>query len=444
MTRSGDRLAGAVVVRFGTFQVNLRERELYKRGVRLKLQQKPFQILELLLERPGELITRNAIRDRLWPGLHVSFERSLNTAVNTLRQTLGDSPRNPRFIETRPGLGYRFIAPVERVVFQRTGETPSRSSEFEDYVKGRYFYNKATEESLRLSVAHFNACLEAEPRHAKSHAGLADAHMLLACFHTAPPRAAFQAATEHARTAVRMDAQSAEAHAALGAVSWLKDWDRDRAEEHFARALALDANCATALQWYADYLCSTGRVDEALAHMRRALQVDAVSPLLNMRMAWALYMARDFEGALVQSWKTLAVEPNFAAAQHALGLAHGQLGDTSEARIELRNACSCSGGHPIPLASLGHAYAVSGDEEEARKILRQLEQMSATRSISPYWSALVYAGLRETSRALEALARGFDVRDPWIVWVGVDPRFDSLRRHPAFAHLPEARSSVAV
>src|SRR5260370_32411715 len=108
-------VAPARILRFGIFEVDLHSRELRKRGMRLRMQQKPFQFLELLLERPGELVTRKEIAERLWPGVYVNFDRSLNTAVNALRRALADSPRNPRFLETRQGLGYRFIASVEKV-----------------------------------------------------------------------------------------------------------------------------------------------------------------------------------------------------------------------------------------------------------------------------------------------------------------------------------------
>ncbi len=100
-------------VRFGTFEVDLESRELRKRGMRIRLEEKPFQILELLIERPGHVVTRRTLRDKLWPETHVGYEQSLNTAVNKLRQLLGDSAQNPRFVETLPRVGYRFIAPVE-------------------------------------------------------------------------------------------------------------------------------------------------------------------------------------------------------------------------------------------------------------------------------------------------------------------------------------------
>jgi len=102
-----------LAVRFGTFEVDFEARELRKRGLRVRLEEKPFQILELLLERPGQVVTRKSLCEKLWPDTHVGYEQSLNTAVNKLRELLGDSPHSPRFVETLPRVGYRFIAPVD-------------------------------------------------------------------------------------------------------------------------------------------------------------------------------------------------------------------------------------------------------------------------------------------------------------------------------------------
>ncbi len=100
------------VMRFGTFEVNLHSREVRKHGMRIRLEEKPFQILEMLLDRAGQVVTRKTLRERLWPDTYVGYEHGLNTAVNKLRDLLGDSARSPRFVETLPRLGYRFIAPV--------------------------------------------------------------------------------------------------------------------------------------------------------------------------------------------------------------------------------------------------------------------------------------------------------------------------------------------
>ncbi|SRR6266852_1223509 len=103
------------VVRFGAFEVAFESRELRKHGMRIQLEEKPFLILELLIENAGQVVKRKALCEKLWPDTHVAFDHSLNTAVNKLRSVLGDLAQSPRFIETRPRLGYRFVAPVERV-----------------------------------------------------------------------------------------------------------------------------------------------------------------------------------------------------------------------------------------------------------------------------------------------------------------------------------------
>lgn len=101
------------MVRFGVFEVDLGARELRKRGIRLRLQDQPFRVLEALVERPGEVITREQLKDRLWAqDEFVEFDKSLNTAIQKIRQALGDSAESPRFLETIPRVGYRFLAPI--------------------------------------------------------------------------------------------------------------------------------------------------------------------------------------------------------------------------------------------------------------------------------------------------------------------------------------------
>jgi DNA-binding winged helix-turn-helix (wHTH) protein len=103
------------VARFGAFEVSFELREIRKHGMRIQLEAKPFKILEMLIENAGQVVKRQALCEKLWPDTYVAFDHSLNTAVNKLRSVLGDGAQSPRYIETRPRLGYRFVAPVERV-----------------------------------------------------------------------------------------------------------------------------------------------------------------------------------------------------------------------------------------------------------------------------------------------------------------------------------------
>jgi|SRR5580658_1794338 DNA-binding winged helix-turn-helix (wHTH) protein len=433
-------------LRFGPFEVDLENKELRKHGIRIKLQRKPFQILEFLLQRPSQLVKRSDLAQLLWPGMHVSFDRSLNTAVNALRRALGDTSRNARFIETRTGLGYLFLASVEEV---GTG-SPRTAAGIQlvhsnavgagldipqDCLKGRYFCHKLTEEDLHKGVAQFNAALLQDPNCAFAYAGLADAYCLSALLNMAPPAEIYPRAKEMALNALQARQDLGDAHASLASVKRLFEWDWAGAEAEYLTALVLSSNSAMTHQAYGAHLSATAKTEEALRELRRSEEIDPLSAMVNVGVAWGLYMARDFQGASEQSWKVLAMEPKFGAAQFTLGLAYAQMGLIEDAIVELRNARTCAGEQPALLAALAHVCACAGDTSEAAAILGELENLSGRRYVSPYWLALVYTGLGDRARALDLLERAFAERDVWLTWLGVEPRFDALRTEPRFQRL---------
>ncbi len=432
-------------LRFGAFEIDLRERELRNRGIRLRLQRKPFQILELLLQKRGRLVTRDELAKYLWPDLHVSFDHSLNTAVNTLRQTLGDSTRHSRFIETRPGLGYRFIAPVEEIwdarPAQRTSTpesdrgpqpyTPSFDA-YQDYARGRFFLNRMNEADLRKSVACFESAIVQDQRYALAYAGLADVYTNFAVLGMLPPAEANYRAKELAATALQIDSQSPEAHASLARVKKLLDWDYSAAETEYLRALELNPGFAGGHHGYAALLAAMGKREHALKEVQRALELDPLSLVISVELAWNHYLARNFEAAVQQSWKTLVLEPAFAPAQNTLGLAYEQLGMYDEAITELQNARICSGEHPASIAALGHAYAAAGKRHEAAEAVQELERLSQSRYVSSYWRSIVYTGLGAIDAALHWIEKACEERDVWLVWLKVEPRFDAIRSQARF------------
>jgi DNA-binding winged helix-turn-helix (wHTH) protein/Flp pilus assembly protein TadD len=424
-------------VQFGVFEINLRERELRKCGLRIKLQQKPFQILRRLLETPGEFVSREELARVLWPDLHVLFDRSLNTAVNALRRALGDAGRNPRFIETRQGLGYRFIAQVEQV---QPAQAPVRSERrgteaHRDYLKGRYFSNKLTAEDLHKSIAHFESALARDPGYALAYTGLADTYIQFAFQGMLPAQESFAHAKKFAEAALRIDDNLAEAHTSIAGVKRHCDWDWTGAELAYRRALELNGNDPRAHRLYADYLATMGRSEEALKEIGAAHELDPLSLVINMEMAWILYIARDFQGAAEQSWKTLAMEPRFAPAQNTLGLAYQQMGMIEEAIVELDNARACSGDHPAAQAALAHALAIAGRRAEAEMLLDALTEMSRTRNVSRYWLAIVNTALGAHDAAFDSLQESYENREAWLLWLKVEPRYEPLREDARFDHL---------
>jgi DNA-binding winged helix-turn-helix (wHTH) protein/Tfp pilus assembly protein PilF len=430
-------------LRFGPFEADLENRELRKHGIRIKLQRKPFQILEFLLQRPGQLVLRQDLAQLLWPGMHVSFDRSLNTAVNALRRALGDASRNARFIETRTGLGYIFLASVEEAGgrpapadgIQLVHSNAPSAGPPQDCLKGRYFCHKLTEEDLHKGVAHFNAALAQDPNCAFAYAGLADAHCLAAVLGMAAPGEIYPRAKEMALSALRVRQDLGDAHASLANVKLLFEWDWAGAEAEYLTALVLSSNSAMTHQAYGAYLAATGKTEEALRELRRSEEIDPLSAVVNVGVAWGLYLARDFQGASEQSWKVLAMEPKFGPAQYTLGLAYAQMGLIEDAIVELHNARTCAGDQPAVLAALAHVYACAGETSDAAVILGELEHLSEHRYVAPYWFSLIYIGMGDGARALELLGRSCEARDVWMTWLGVDPRFDPLRAEPRFQEL---------
>jgi DNA-binding winged helix-turn-helix (wHTH) protein/Flp pilus assembly protein TadD len=437
-------------LRFGVFEVNPRERELRKLGLRIRLQQKPFQVLMRLLQTPGEFVAREELARLLWPNLHVLFDRSLNTAVNALRRALGDDGRNPRFIETRPGLGYVFIGSVEHMVepaaerhaesllhatqtnAPQTNANPNGSAAHQEYLKGRYFAGKMTDADFRKSVAYYESALAHDSNCALAHAGLADTWMLFGFYDLLPPNECFARARKSAETALRIDDLLSEAHTSIAAVKQLADWNWPGAESSFQRALKLNSNNPAVHRHYARHLAARGRFAEAVKEIGAAQQLDSLSLVINAEMAWILFMSRDFSGAAEQSWKTLAMEPRFALAQNTLGLAYWQLGMVEDAIVELDNARVCSENHPWAIATLAHVLAAAGKRDEAQEWLAEMNRMSATRRVDAYWFGVVHAGLEDFDLALDSLDQACRERSPWLEWLDVDPRFDQLRKRARF------------
>jgi DNA-binding winged helix-turn-helix (wHTH) protein len=425
-------------VRFDSFEVSFELRELRKNGVRVPLQHKPFRILELLLKQPGALVTRTQLAKDLWPHLPFSFERSLNTAVNALRQVLDDSPRESRYIETRSGLGYRFIGeleqPDEPLIRHATAYIHSEGGDAnQDCLKGRYFLNKVTGESLQRAIGYFQSALEQDSGCAPAWAGLAEAYSRLALTGTVAASDVCHKARESAREAVHADASLAAAHASLGFARMVFDGDWAGAETDLARAIALDEGHADAHRARALLLSALGKHDEARETARHAQDLEPLSLPIGLELARILYVSRDDGGAIKECWNLLSLEPRFWPAQRILALASSQLGLHEEAITEAENACVCSDRHPAAVCALGCVSASMGLSEQTDAALRELTPESAGTYTSFYWSAVILARRGEPAASLDALAVACTQRDPLLLWLGVDPGLDPLRAHSGFS-----------
>jgi TolB-like protein/DNA-binding winged helix-turn-helix (wHTH) protein/Flp pilus assembly protein TadD len=647
------------IVRFGLFEADLRTCELLKQGRKLKLQSQPFQILATLLERRGEIVTRDELCRRLWPeDTFVDFEHSLNTAVRRLREALSDSSENPVFIETLQRRGYRFIAPVVQVedsdaakasvpspdpspppasltvstgnsaipvaspthvpgsvpshptlhmrtvavllllallagaslalwvshllsqsksgagrarpdqvrslavlplenlsfkpdqdyladgmtdeliaslakvkslrVIPRTtsmaykgshkslseiardlnvdavvegtvmrsgdrvritaelvqiaadralwAETydssvedvlslqqrvagaivsniqveltpserqnlrayqPSSPEAYEDYLKGRYYWNKRSVEALNKAIEYFERATKEDPNYALAYAGLADCYGIIgaAIVGTVPARDVAPKAEAAARRALELDPTLAEAQTSLATVSLNYKWDWQGAESGFKKAIQLDPNYATAHQRYSLYLIAMGRTQDSLREIQQALKIDPFSVSMNFSEGWRLFMARDYKGAIRQLKVAIDMDPTFALAHMVLGQAYAQDKQLSLANTELQQAIKLSGDSSPALAALARVYALSGQQSNARLVLERLKSQQTRNYVSPFYLSEVYASLGDQDSAMNELEKAYEDRSNSIIFLRVDPEFDSLRSNPRFQTL---------
>ena len=640
-------------LRFGAYEFDLRAGELRKHGMRIKLQEQPCQILAILLEHRGEMVTREELQSRLWPrNTFVDFDHSLNTAVMRLREALSDSSENPRFIETLPRRGYRFVAPVEeksaplieshppqtarlgasptanpnenpalslaspefpataakksdrvlrprlfsltiflivivlaasfgfrylprpsvavapqgrmtslvvlpfenlsadkdqayfadgmtdeliahlakirslRVISRtssmeykgthkalsqiardlnvdsvvegtvlRSGDRvritaelvqvatdrhlwaetyesqlgdiltlqshvasaivneirvkltpedqvrlattrPVSTQSYENYLKGRYYWNKRSQEGLTKAIDYFQLAIEKDPNYALAYAGLADCYSIIgsAIVGTVPASGVAPQARAAALKSLELDDTLAEAHTSLATVRFNYDWDWNAAASGFRRAVELNPSYATAYQRNSLYLMSMGRTSESIAEMNRAHDLDPLSISMNFSLGWRLYMAREYDQAIEQLRNTIDMDPAFVLPHLVLGQAYEQKKAYDQAIAELRRATELSLGSPPVLAALARTLAVSGRITEARNLLEQL-QLSKRQYVSPFYVAIVYAGLGENERALDWLEKAYADRSNAIVFLKVDPQLDTLRSYPRFHEL---------
>jgi TolB-like protein/DNA-binding winged helix-turn-helix (wHTH) protein/lipoprotein NlpI len=638
------------VFRFGVFEADVSAGELRRNGHKLRLSEQPLQILLMLLERPGEIVSREELRGRLWHDQSFGdFDHGLNNAVLRLREALGDSSENPRFIATVHRRGYRFIAPVQLVlpaqkpVEETAGEvelpaqisnevlvpmgppvlSPSRGLDwpvrlaanpgfrrkliawalialctavllivsliawsghksagapaslvvlplenlsgdpnqdyfadgmtddlianlakirslrvisrstamaykgtrrplsqiarelhvdavvegtvlrvgdrvritaelvqvssdhhlwadtyesqmgdvlalqnrvssaivneirinltpgdrerlagspsvhpeaYENYLKGRYYWNKRTNQSLARAIGYFGQAVQQDSRYALAYAGLADSYSILGAtiYGSVSTVEAAGKAKEAAERALALDPQLAEAQISLATVKFNYDWDWAGAESDFRRAIQLDPNYATAYQRYSLYLMAMGRVQSSLEQIDRARQLDPLSISINFSDGWRLYLARQYGNAAQQLRDTLEMDPSNGLVHLILGQTYEYMGNTEAALTEFREAARLSPGTPLMTAGLAAAYARSGNRPEALKLLASLSVQAQHEYVSPYYIAVVYAAMGESNQALDWLDKAYADRSNGMVFLKMDPDLDPLRGNPRF------------
>ncbi len=609
-------------IRFGLFEFDPHSGELRKQGMKIRLQGQPVEILATMLARPGEVVTREELRNKLWPAeIFVDFDTSLNAAIKRLRAGLGDSAETPRFIETLARRGYRFIAPVDlaprakaedpiavspppfrarqnllftvvllalatsatvlyfvsssgsvsgrgpsatirsllvlplknlsgdteqdyladgltdalnarlagisalRVISQTSSLLYKRTSkglpqigrelnvdgivegsvlrsgnrvrinvqlvqpgiekriwgqtyerDLRDvltlqsevtraitdemrvklkpaeaarltkvhvsspeaqlaYAKGRFYWNKRTEEGLRKGVEYFGDAIDKDPGYALAYVGLADSWVPRAWYAYVPPEEAFPRAKKAITKALELDPELAEAHTTLAFIDLYYDWDWTAADREFRRAIELNPNYANAHHWYGEYLSLVGKHDVAIRESESARELDPLSSIIKTWVGSRYFFARRYDAAVEQYRNVTELDPDFAPAHLALGQAYEQKRMFPEAIAEIQEAVDRSGGSPVYRASLAHAYGVSGRRNDALKLIYELKQLAGHRYVAPFDVAMAYLGIGDKDKTLASLENAFQERSPRLLFLIVEPRFDALRSDTRFQEM---------
>jgi TolB-like protein/tetratricopeptide (TPR) repeat protein len=303
------------------------------------------------------------------------------------------------------------------------------------YLQGRHHWNRWTEEGFYKAIDYFRQAVEIDPKFSLAFAGLADSYVLLGWNSYMPPKQAFPAGKAAAMTALKLDPNLAEAHAALAAVLWLYDWQWEQAQSEFKRSIALIPSYATANHWFAEYTMTMGQSGEALAKMNKSQELDPLSLIISVAVGWALYNARRYEDAIDQLRRAVELDPHYPVTYWILGLLFRITGRYEMSIAEGQKAVALSNSSPLMRAALAQTLGAADRKAEAVRLLEELKRQAEQKYVAPYFLAGIYIGLGETDFALEYLEKCYQEHSHWLIYLHIDPGMDSLRGDLRFEDL---------
>ena len=300
------------------------------------------------------------------------------------------------------------------------------------YLKGRYHIAKYNKEGFEKGLVYLRQAVMKDPNYALAYDGLAY-YYIIASEWTMSPKEALPQAKEAAMKALALDESLAEAHASLGTVYFLYDWDWPAAEREFQRALQLNSNYATTYQYYAQYLVARGRIDEALAVVKRAYEIEPLSLESNTYLGWIYSLAGQNDLAMAQLNNALEMDPNFWFARLMLAGVYEGKGRLAEACAEYEKASALEGEFSEALANLGRCYARQGKIDEARKILLELKQRAEKGYVPPYFFFMIHFALGEKDEALPWFEAAYEQHCIYLLWDKVFSYSSYQRSDPRLA-----------
>ena len=306
---------------------------------------------------------------------------------------------------------------------------------YELYLKGRYEWNRRTQQAIRAAVGYFEQAIAEDPRFALAYTGLADCYALEVDYRSVPVHEGFARAKEYVGRAIALDDTLAEAHTSLGWCLFIYDWAFDAAGREFRRAIALDPHYATAHQWHAFLHTARGEIAESLVEAHTAVELDPGSVSARRSLGFAYYFGRRWDQARWHLERALAMDPNSEETCRVLGLTLAMAGELEDARHVLTEAVRTLGAGSYTRAALGYVLARLGRDAEARGVLAELESRASTEYVSPVAFATLHLGLGDVDAAMAHAERALDDRRGWLVYLRVTPMLDIAHGHPRFEAL---------
>jgi TolB-like protein/Tfp pilus assembly protein PilF len=318
---------------------------------------------------------------------------------------------------------------------RRHAETAEVAPEaYEAYLKGRHLWNRRTEDGMRKSITQYEEAIRHHPEYASAYAGIADSHVMLACRGIVPAKETFRKAKVAAEKALLFDSQLGEAHGSLAHVR-LHDWDWEGLEEEFRLAIDLRPTNAIIYYWYAEFLMSMGRPDDAVEMARCAYRMDPLSPVIAASLAMILYLARRYDHAVEVLAHAQEIDPDHFLPHMRMGLVRTQQGEYDDAIRELKTASQLADQSTETKAALAMAYAAAGTRKLAQVILRHLQKPEEKRYVLPYNIAKIHAAGGNTEKAFQWLEIAYEGGNPDLIELNSEPVFDGMRGDSRFSSL---------
>lgn len=319
-------------------------------------------------------------------------------------------------------------------------KSATNTDAFTSYLRGRYCLNKHTIEDTERAIEYFEHSLKSDSNYAPACAGLSDCYIYLGD-NLLKPIEAYPKARSYAIRALELDDTLAEAHLSLALVLCQYEWDWQNAEKEFRRAFALNPSFAMARFWFTALMTILGRIDEGWSEILQAQRLDPLSLTVNTGVGGVLYFWGRYDQSEVELRKVLEMDSNFALAHERLGLVNVQRAKFEDAIAEFQILGRLTRA-PLAKGLLGHVYALKGKFEEARKILKELEESSKGQYVSPFAPALIHLALGEKERTFDLLEMAYEDHSSYFALAGIkcvpiscSPLYNTIRSDPRFIAL---------